>query len=255
MTTKTHKNKALDEGDTLTERAESRARQTTQLLEARRLVLKAIEAGVSKEAMLIEQADFKKMIRAEYYRDEKNIPIVAVANKLSAKIFDEDSYLKWGNSAITIFIDGGMYLSRLMAGQVCLNRAILSCAGRPENTYGAMLNFSELMIRLSEFARNRMVLLDNLKQLPSLFLYEVNHVHAIRDAADAPALLDSVLIERAANKRPTIFSCASTPSDIATMGNRVGSIFSSIVTSVQNKNCLPFKGDDKSDILHIRLEG
>jgi hypothetical protein len=113
-----------------------------------------------------------------------------------------------------------------------------------EEHLALILNFSESMIRMSSFGDNRFVLLKNLKDIPSLFFYEVNSSQTVRASSEAPALLDAVFIERLNSKKSMIFSFSSLIDD------KMQNTKDKFGNTLKDRQCYPVT---KNNFVHVRL--
>lgn len=234
-------------GDSLAKRAEARSLQNVKALEARRLLLKAIDAGITKDAVVASKEQFKQMIDDEFDRTSN---VASPELSLAEHIFSND--FEWVQNGEIILIDGSDMFTRMLAGKICLYRAVLTAAGREENRLAAMVNFPELMVKLSMFHSSKFALLDNLKAIPFLFLYEVMRVHTVRESSDAAALLDTILVERIQRKKPIIMSFSAEIKEFGSVQLNFGSVFADFVVSAENKKYFPLV--EKAGLVRMRLK-
>lgn len=235
--------------DDLSERAKIRSMRHMMVLEAKRVLRKAYEAGVTRKAMYLKMTDFSELLDDVFYRDQKGDGNYSA---IDLPVYLCEHNTEWVKNGSAVLIDGGDSDQRLLVGRACLYRGILAMAANKADRLGTMLNFSEIMVRLGSFTGNRFAIVKHMKHLPVLFLYEVNCIHGVRNTSEAPALLDSILIYRKNYKLPTILSFSDNVETAMEIGLQFGSTFRSYVLCVKQRNYFPLQAN--SSVIRVRIK-
>jgi len=216
--------------------------------ELHRLLLMAKDYGIREEAIAVPVGKIEEFLHHGYYERNGISP-----SDIASFIYKVKP--NWSNKGIVLLIEteeldenNKKNHSTLKAtdlrehfGEICLFRFLVYNALLMDGIISSY-RMSEITTKLSTFDQSRFILVNELSQVPCLFIGEVDLKEAPRDTNDCIFLLDTILFNRIKYRKPTIISLPVLAEKFSTPES-FGKCFSTIVQTI-----------DKNKVLKVRLK-
>ena len=215
------KSKKTDK-DLLEETSKRISKEEMKRSEAENVIRMMFRAGIPKELVGWNRHAFR-----EYCNENLNSDLHAGnsetdAGGMSDRLYDLHS--NWHNGKLVIIVDGGTRDTRIKLSQLILARVIL-CSFLNVGKIGITLPFSMLKVKFNSFDKDRQTLVNNLGDIPALYVQEISEASGFRTSSDGAALMDQMLDTR---ETPLVLSLCS-PVEKFLNANTYGSSFSDLL--------------------------
>ena len=171
--------------------------------ETRRVVLASVEAGIPDECIGMSLVSLGKIVSNDKHACE-------VMSDIYARHTDKKLWSKF------LLIEGGTWLTRRQVGSALLYRLILRRVNE-RGQIGMVVKMGHLMTIMNSFDNPRFNIVRKLCKMPALFLEEWDKTQkpSGKTAANARAMIDTILDHRMKYSLPTIISFQGSINDFA----------------------------------------